>query len=115
MQLRVARLCLDCEELHADKRCPRCASASYAFLTQWVPCEERRRHKRTRAPGRSTRRFRATVRSLAHWFRGDVDVSPSPATRRSDFVSQQLSKLDESGDSPGVEEIQARRRKTIAV
>jgi hypothetical protein len=48
MQLRNARLCLDCEELHEDPQCPLCASESFAFLSRWVPAEERRRAKRGR-------------------------------------------------------------------
>ena len=43
MQLRNARLCLDCEELHEERHCPVCASKAYAFLTRWVPANERRR------------------------------------------------------------------------
>lgn len=45
MQLRTARLCLDCEELHEDQRCPVCASDSFAYLTRWVPAEDRRRNR----------------------------------------------------------------------
>lgn len=37
MQLRNARLCLDCEEVHEDAHCPACASESFAFITRWVP------------------------------------------------------------------------------
>lgn len=46
MQLRTARLCLDCEELHDDQQCPVCASASFAYLTRWVPVDERRTRRR---------------------------------------------------------------------
>ena len=99
MQLRVARLCLDCEELHADKRCPRCASSSYAFVTNWLPCEERRRFGRNRTPAAGTAwRFSVVLQSVARWLRGNVD-RPAPATRRSDFVPE-LRKLDESAESP---------------
>jgi hypothetical protein len=42
MQLRVARVCLDCEEVHDAQKCPVCASESFAFLTRWVPVDERR-------------------------------------------------------------------------
>jgi hypothetical protein len=48
MQLRNARLCLDCEELHETQQCPVCASESFVFLTRWVPAEERRRAGRSR-------------------------------------------------------------------
>jgi hypothetical protein len=42
MQLHVARLCLDCEEVHDERSCPRCTSESYALLSKWVPAPERR-------------------------------------------------------------------------
>jgi hypothetical protein len=41
MQLRVARLCLDCEEIHDRQQCPICASESFAYLSRWVPSPER--------------------------------------------------------------------------
>jgi hypothetical protein len=41
MQLRTARLCLDCEEVHDAQRCPVCASESFAFLSRWVPVPDR--------------------------------------------------------------------------
>ena len=40
MQLTAARLCLNCEEVHDAQACPRCASETFAFLTQWVPHSE---------------------------------------------------------------------------
>ena len=46
MQLRNARLCLDCEELHEETQCPVCASESFTYVTRWVPAEERRRRHR---------------------------------------------------------------------
>lgn len=42
MQLRMARLCLDCEEVHDEYRCPVCASDHFTYLTRWVPVPERR-------------------------------------------------------------------------
>ena len=42
MQLRTARVCLDCEEVHDAQQCPTCASESFAYLTRWVPVPERR-------------------------------------------------------------------------
>jgi hypothetical protein len=42
MELRRARLCLDCEEIHEDQHCPVCASESFAFLTRWIPAEKTR-------------------------------------------------------------------------
>ena len=40
MQLRVARLCLDCDEIHDLAQCPVCASESFTYLTRWVPVPE---------------------------------------------------------------------------
>jgi len=48
MQLRNARLCLDCEELHEEQHCPVCASESFAFLAKWIPVDERRLSQRPR-------------------------------------------------------------------
>jgi len=36
MRLNVARLCLDCEEVHDAGHCPTCGSETFAFLTRWV-------------------------------------------------------------------------------
>jgi hypothetical protein len=36
MKLDVARLCLDCEEVHEHQVCPHCGSEAFAFLTRWV-------------------------------------------------------------------------------
>src|SRR5262245_49219386 len=46
MQLRTARLCADCEEIHQDQQCPVCGSEAFAFLSRWVPVEERRGRRR---------------------------------------------------------------------
>ena len=46
MQLRVARLCLDCEEVHDAQQCPVCASETFAYLTRWVASPERRQSAR---------------------------------------------------------------------
>lgn len=84
MQLRVARLCLDCEELHTDDSCPRCASESYAFLSSWLPTEERRKWRRP-SPRRTGG---GVVQTINRWFKGDTDAAQSgPATRASDHVA----------------------------
>ena len=36
MHLSVARLCLDCQEIHDDDRCPVCTSEAFGFITRWV-------------------------------------------------------------------------------
>ena len=50
MQLRHARLCLDCEEVHDAQQCPSCASETFAFITRWVPAPERRGRPRPPQP-----------------------------------------------------------------
>jgi hypothetical protein len=52
MQLRTARLCLDCEEVHDGQQCPACASETFVFITRWVPAPERRERPRTQEPSR---------------------------------------------------------------
>lgn len=46
MQLRTARLCLDCEEVHDGQTCPVCASETFVYLMRWVPVPERRQKPR---------------------------------------------------------------------
>jgi hypothetical protein len=36
MHLSVARLCLDCQEIHSDDRCAVCTSEAFGFITRWV-------------------------------------------------------------------------------
>ena len=54
MQLRTARLCLDCEEVHDAPQCPVCASEMFTFITRWVPAPERRERPRRQEPLRPT-------------------------------------------------------------
>ena len=87
MQLRIARLCLDCEELHTADRCPRCISEHYAMVTTWLPVEERRRFRRTRPPSAVRRRGIAGVFDMmTRWVRGEAvsEARRGWATRRSD-------------------------------
>lgn len=91
MQLRVARLCLDCEELHVDPKCPRCASERYAFLTNWLPSEERRKWPRARAAAETAPRgVRGFIEALARWHRGERthEVATGPLTRASDHAAR---------------------------
>ncbi len=46
MQLHVARLCLDCNEIHDLQHCPVCGSHAFAYMSRWVPAPERRQHPR---------------------------------------------------------------------
>lgn len=50
MNIRTARLCLDCEEIHDSQQCPRCGSETFAFLSRWVPQIERREEPRVEPP-----------------------------------------------------------------
>ena len=47
MQLHVARLCLDCQEIHAAGRCPACSSETFAPVSRWTPAQERRARPRS--------------------------------------------------------------------
>lgn len=47
MQLHIARLCLDCSEVHDSQRCSVCGSEAFAYLSRWVPAPERRLRNRT--------------------------------------------------------------------
>ena len=51
MQLRVARLCMDCEEVHDQQVCPVCASETFAYVSRWVPAPERRAAPRVEGNG----------------------------------------------------------------
>jgi hypothetical protein len=42
MQLRNARLCLDCDEIHDGLQCPVCASETFTYIARWVPMPEPR-------------------------------------------------------------------------
>jgi len=55
MQLRTARLCLDCEEVHDEAQCPVCASETFTYLSRWIPSDERRLRPRVEAPEAATR------------------------------------------------------------
>ncbi|MEO7133787.1 MAG: hypothetical protein ABI024_06160 [Vicinamibacterales bacterium] len=46
MQLHVARLCLDCEEIHDERRCPLCLSEAFGYISRWIPAPERRTRPR---------------------------------------------------------------------
>jgi hypothetical protein len=46
MQLRIARLCLDCEEIHDQQTCPICSSESFVYISRWIPAPERRARPR---------------------------------------------------------------------
>ena len=103
MQLRSARLCLDCEEVHDAEICPSCASETFTFISRWVPAPERRVKPRPTtspeaevyktllnpepAPSAARRLFKPgmvglTALGLAGLFLGRKAVSRSAETRR---------------------------------
>ena len=89
MQLRVARLCLDCEELHMADVCPICASQRYAFLSTWLPSEERRKWRRGGPADRepAPHGVRAWGRLIVRWLDGEPAEGRFPLrTRASDHV-----------------------------
>jgi hypothetical protein len=61
MQLRNARLCLDCEEVHDAQQCPACASEMYAPITRWVQAPERRTRSRTEPSSSRAEIYRALI------------------------------------------------------
>jgi hypothetical protein len=75
MQLRSARLCLDCEEVHDANVCPSCASETFTYMTRWIPAPERRRRPRpTSSPEAEA------LRTLIA--KGPEASSPAPANGR---------------------------------
>ncbi len=63
MQLRVARLCLDCDEVHDAQACPICGSESFAYITRWVPAPERRARPRPEPSSETADAYRALLSS----------------------------------------------------
>ena len=64
MQLRNARLCLDCDEIHEDSHCPICAAESFAFIKRWVTAPERRARQRPQEADGTQRETVATYKEL---------------------------------------------------
>ena len=107
MQLRTARLCLDCEELHEQQQCPICASETFVYLTRWIPVEDRRTRRRPVRP------VAAPPSNASRWAqRGVIGLAAIAAGRWLWQSSQraQGSPPDAPGDGsqpePGIEERQ---------
>jgi predicted nucleic acid-binding Zn-ribbon protein len=58
MQLHIARLCLDCDELHAEQSCPICGSESFAYISRWIPTPERRPRPRPEPANETAETYR---------------------------------------------------------
>ena len=65
MQLRNARLCLDCEEIHDQQQCPACTSESFALMSRWVPAPDRRARPRAEVPNPRLEAYRALTQPEA--------------------------------------------------
>jgi hypothetical protein len=61
MQLRTARLCLDCEEIHDQLSCPVCSSESFAYITRWIPRTESTTRQRTPASHETADTYRELI------------------------------------------------------
>jgi len=82
MQLHVARLCMDCEEVHAAQQCPVCGSETFAFISRWIPAPERRRRPRPSTPPETVNTYRELLSpapsnsGVARWLRrGAIGVA----------------------------------------
>jgi hypothetical protein len=72
MQLHIARLCLDCEEIHDQPACPICASESFAYISRWIHAPERRHYPRPVLPPEAANTYRQLL---------EADRQPSGAMR----------------------------------
>ena len=91
VQLRVARLCLDCEEVHDEYRCPACASDAFSYLTRWVPVPDR--PERPRRPRPVPRPEVEVYRQLLH---------PAEPPRRGRFLTRTLMGLGAAAGLAGL-------------
>jgi hypothetical protein len=65
MQLRDARLCADCDEVHDAQQCPHCASERFSYLSRWVPLPaDRLRPRPTSSPEAEV--YRQLINPEAH-------------------------------------------------
>jgi hypothetical protein len=71
MQLRLARLCLDCEEIHDQQSCPVCSSESFAYISRWIP-----------RPDGLSRQRPAPSRETAEVYRELINPTPTSGGRR---------------------------------
>jgi predicted nucleic acid-binding Zn-ribbon protein len=74
MQLDLARLCMDCDEVHDAQRCPVCGSETFAYITRWIPAPERRHRPRPAEPSDTAATYRELLspepqRSVPRWLR----------------------------------------------
>jgi hypothetical protein len=65
MQLDVARLCLDCDEVHDAQMCPVCSSETFAYISRWIPAPERRHRPRPPEPSEAVDTYRELLSPTA--------------------------------------------------
>jgi len=107
MQLRNARLCLNCEEIHAAAHCPVCTSESFAFVSRWIPVEERRKEPRRPALDAAQPAPRTAVPGRMRWVkRGAAGVAVLAASR----MLWQLSRPVEWEDAEIPEDVEQREQ-----
>ena len=79
MQLKIARLCLDCDEVHQSEHCPVCASEAFGYLTRWVPSPERRmRPRATTSPAADAYRELISPKAGAKIDGSNIEVKWDP-------------------------------------
>ena len=66
MQLDLARLCMDCDEVHDAQRCPVCGSETFAYITRWIPAPERRHLPRPPEPSDTAATYRELLSPAPH-------------------------------------------------
>jgi len=66
MQLDVARLCMDCDEVHDAQMCPMCGSETFAYITRWIPAPDGRRPPRPAEPPPAAATYRQLLSPQPH-------------------------------------------------
>ena len=120
MQLRNARLCLNCEEIHAATHCPVCTSDSFAYVSRWIPADERRgeaRRPSTSAaslPAAAATSARPTAPPHMRWVkRGAAGVAVLAASRLLWQWSRPVEWADDADIPEDVEQRSAESDETI--
>ena len=90
----MARLCLDCDEVHDEYRCPACASDQFSYLTRWVPVPERPDRPRRPRPPVEPRPEVEVYRRLIH--------GEPPTPRRGRLVTRALMGLGAAAGLAGL-------------
>ena len=72
MHLSLARLCLDCQEIHEEDRCPVCTSEAFGFITRWVKLDA--------TPRASKEKERAVTSTKLDEYRQILSPAPSRST-----------------------------------